>query len=124
MDDVTSIFDRYEEVRHRLPQVGLSAGTTEIASLLDIVGEADAFAFDAFGVLNVGEIPIEGAAERLNQLRARGRQIRILTNSASYDRATTVEKFRGLGLQVTLDEIHTSIEIGRAEGRERGGSQG
>src|SRR3546814_9502137 len=32
MDDVTSIFDRYEEVRHRLPQVGLSAGTTEIAS--------------------------------------------------------------------------------------------
>src|SRR3546814_649856 len=89
MDDVTSIFDRYEEVRHRLPQVGLSAGTTEIASLLDIVGEADAFAFDAFGVLNVGEIPIEGAAERLNQLRARGRQIRILTNSARSEEHTS-----------------------------------
>src|SRR3546814_15951914 len=109
MDDVTSIFDRYEEVRHRLPQVGLSAGTTEIASLLDIVGEPDAFAFDAFGVLNVGELPIEGAAERLNPLRARGRQTRLLTTSASYDRATPAETFRGLAIQVTPSEHTPSL---------------
>ncbi len=36
------------------------------------------------GVLNVGETPIPGAAERLDELRARGCAIRILSNAASY----------------------------------------
>ncbi len=108
MDSVASIFDRYEEVRHRLPHARTEAGTREIDSLLDITGKVDAFVFDAFGVLNVGDVPIPGAAQRLEQLRAGGRAIRILSNAASYDHARAMEKFRKLGMQVAEDEIVTS----------------
>lgn len=108
MDSVASIFERYEDVRHRLPGARSVAGTLDIGSLLDIARQADAFVFDAFGVLNVGDVPIPGASERLDQLRAGGAAIRILSNAASYDHAGAVGKFRKLGMPVAEDEIVTS----------------
>ena len=108
MKDVESIFARYEAVRSRLPKAVRANSTQEIGSLLDAVNDIDAFVFDAFGVLNVGETPIEGAAERLEALRSEGCKIRILTNAASYDRAGAVQKFENLGMRVLPDEIVTS----------------
>lgn len=105
-----SIFDRYQEVRARFPRVTPREGSLEIQSLLDIVDQVDAFVFDAFGVLNVGETLIPGADERLDQLRAHGCAIRILTNAASYDRNGAIAKFKRLGLRVEDDEIITSRE--------------
>lgn len=105
-----SIFDRYEEVRTRFPKVEPRKDSVEIQSLLDICGEVDAFVFDAFGVLNVGETMIPGADKRLDELRARGCAIRILTNAASYDREGAIAKFKRLGLSVEDDEIITSRE--------------
>jgi len=102
------IFDRYEEIRPRLPQVTTQPGTLDITSLLDITDQVDAFVFDAFGVLNVGETLIPGADMRLDQLRARGCAIRILTNAASYDRSGAIAKFKRLGLRVEDYEIITS----------------
>lgn len=108
MQDVETIFRRYEAVHLRLPKAVTAGPSREIASLLDLVGEVDAFVFDAFGVLNVGETLIEGADTRLNELRAKGFQIRILTNAASYDRQRSVQKFLRLGLRVHEHEIITS----------------
>jgi HAD superfamily hydrolase (TIGR01450 family) len=105
-----SIFDRYEEVRARFPDVGAREASLSITSLLDIADQVDAFVFDAFGVLNVGETMIPGADIRLDQLRARGCAIRILTNAASYDREGAIAKFKRLGLHVKDDEIITSRE--------------
>ncbi len=105
-----AIFDRYQEVRSRLPQPSSTPETREIGSLLEITDQIDAFVFDAFGVLNVGETLIEGADKRLDELRVRGAAIRILTNAASYDQAGTIEKFRRLGLGVVDEEIITSRE--------------
>jgi HAD superfamily hydrolase (TIGR01450 family) len=103
-----SIFDRYQEVRARFPEVRAREETLEIKSLLDIADQVDAFVFDAFGVLNVGETMIPGADKRLDQLRERGCAIRILTNAASYDRSGAIAKFKRLGLRVEDDEIITS----------------
>jgi len=105
-----SIFDRYQEVRARFPQVTPRDRSLEIQSLLDITDQVDAFVFDAFGVLNVGETMIPGADTRLDQLRERGCAIRILTNAASYDRSGAIAKFKRLGLRVEDDEIITSRE--------------
>jgi HAD superfamily hydrolase (TIGR01450 family) len=105
-----SIFDRYEEIRDRFPQVKTPEKTKDINSLLDISSQVDAFVFDAFGVLNVGETLISGADRRLNELRDRGCAIRILTNAASYDRSGAIEKFKRLGLHLQDDEIVTSRE--------------
>lgn len=114
MKNADTIFERYEEVRARLPQTPKGQGTVEIASLLDIADQVDAFVFDAFGVLNVGETLIEGADVRLDQLRERGCQIRILTNAASYDRAHAVQKFKRLGVRVRDEEIITSRDAALA----------
>lgn len=105
-----TIFDRYQEVRARFPQVSARKQSLEIRSLLDIADQVDAFVFDAFGVLNVGETMIPGADIRLDQLRERGCAIRILTNAASYDRSGTIAKFKRLGLRLEDDEIITSRE--------------
>lgn len=114
MKTVEEIFNRYEAVRHRLPNASFTASTVEIGSLLDIADQADAFVFDAFGVLNVGEAPIEGASERLDQLRDRGCNIRILSNAASYDHGGALRKFRDLGLGVVSEEIVTSRDAALA----------
>lgn len=114
MDDAAKIFERYEAVRSRLPPVGPAPRTVEIGALLDIAVEADAFVFDAFGVLNVGETPIPGAADRLDELRARGHAIRILTNAASLPHGEAVKKFRRLGMRVAPEEIVTSRDAALA----------
>ncbi|WFE74950.1 HAD-IIA family hydrolase [Roseinatronobacter sp. S2] len=108
MDNVASIFDRYETVRHRMPKARFGATTKAVDSLLDIAPDADAFVFDAYGVLNIGETPIAGAAQRIEQLRAAGKAIRILSNAASYTHDAATEKFCRLGIPVTPDEIVTS----------------
>ncbi len=105
-----SIFDRYQEVRARFPHVMPRDGSLVIQSLMDIADQVDAFVFDAFGVLNVGETMIPGADTRLDQLRERGCEIRILTNAASYDRSGAIAKFKRLGLRMKDEEIITSRE--------------
>lgn len=110
MLDVETIFERYQQIRSRLPAMTGAPLTKEIPSLLDIADDIDAFVFDAFGVLNVGERLIEGADRRIDQLRERDCQIRVLTNAASYDRAGAIEKFERLGLKLADNEIVTSRE--------------
>jgi len=108
MDDAASIFERYHAVRHRLPDAEFGSATIDVDTLLEIAPEVDAFVFDAFGVLNVGEFPIPGAADRLDQLRGAGHSIRILSNAASYNHEGATAKFRKLGMQIAADEIVTS----------------
>lgn len=110
MHTTQSIFNRYEEISERLPRIAAQPKTMDITSLLDITDDIDAFVFDAFGVLNVGETMIPGADQRLDQLHERSCAIRILTNAASYDRASAIEKFKRLGVTVADDEITTSRE--------------
>ena len=101
-------FQRYQEIRHRMPSARTNKPMQDINSLTDISNTVGAFVFDAFGVLNVGETLIKGADERLLELRAQGNHIRILTNAASYDRAGAVSKFERLGLEIDPSEIITS----------------
>lgn len=108
MNTVQDIFDRYQSIRERLPTATFAQSSRVIGSLMDIADEIDAFVFDAFGVLNVGETPIPGAAARLDALRARGCEIRVLSNAASYKHEDAVEKFKRLGIALDAEEISTS----------------
>ncbi len=101
---------RRRNSQHRLPAVASNERTLQIGSLLELEHQVDAFVFDAFGVLNVGETLIPGADRRLDELRALGCAIRILTNAASYDRSRTIAKFKGLGLTEKDEEIIPSRE--------------
>lgn len=105
-------FDRYEAIRSRLPSASARQGAAQLVrNLIEIADEADAFVFDAYGVLNVGLQPIEGAVDCIARLRTMGKAVRVLTNAASLGRAQTVQKFRDLGFDFATEEIISSRDI-------------
>jgi len=102
------VFERYEKIRPRLPQANYPRATSVITSILEISDEMDAFIFDAFGVLNLGNQLISGADYAIKELRSAGKEVRVLTNAASYDKAGAVKKFSDLGVKFKTQEIITS----------------
>nr|WP_321460979.1 HAD hydrolase-like protein [uncultured Cohaesibacter sp.] len=108
-------FDRYEAVRERYPALPALAKDSQtavaIADLGVLTDQFEAFVFDAFGVLNVGETPIAGAYERIEQLRAAGKRVFVLTNAASYCFGQVVSKFERLGFRFRQEELISSRAV-------------
>ena len=104
-------FERYEQVRDRLPQAQFPDTPQKMDTLAEVAPHVDAFVLDAFGVLNVGSTPIPGAVERIAQLRAMDKKLIVLTNAASDDHAFAIAKFKGLGFDFTGEEIITSRDV-------------
>ena len=108
-------YARYEAIRSRLPAAVPPARPPVYgAGLLDTVAEYDGYVFDSFGVLNVGETAIPGAATCLNALRAMGKGICVLTNAASYTSDDAFTKYRRLGLDIRRAEIVSSRDVALA----------
>ena len=93
MLDPIAVFHKYESLRSRLPNFNSSTTTIKINSILEIASEIDVFVFDAFGVLNIGEELIPGADLALEALRNMEKQVRVLTNAASYDKVIAKKNF-------------------------------
>ncbi|WP_420549581.1 HAD-IIA family hydrolase [Curvivirga sp.] len=111
-----NIFSRYEEIRSRLPQMktavtSVSLSPKHVENLGQLTEAFDAFLFDAFGVLNVGEEPIESSVARFAELQALGKEMYILTNSASYQKQDLLTKFHRLGYNLSENNIVSSREI-------------
>ena len=106
--DTTSAFNFYEEIRHRLPAGQFPTQSTQVKGLLELVDDIDVFVFDAFGVLNVGEQPIEGAVQTVAALRDLGKQLFVVTNAASMSLRQACQKFDRLGFDFADEEIVTS----------------
>lgn len=95
-------------MRPRLPGAVFPEHPVRAASLDDLKGEFDAFVFDSFGVLNVGDTPIAGARRRIEALRGDGKQVAILTNAATVPLGSLVQKYTQLGFQFQASEIISS----------------
>lgn len=106
--DTQSAFDYYEAVAHRLPDGHFPASPKRASGLVEIADQFDVFVFDAFGVLNVGGTPIDGAVETIAALRKLGKQVRIITNAATFPKPRTITKFERLGFDFVDHEIYTS----------------
>lgn len=104
-------FDRYEAVRHRMPDAVFPAQTHICSGLLEIAGHFDAFVLDSFGVLNVGETAIPGAVACLAELRALGKRLIVLTNAASYTRDVAVRRYHRLGFDFVAEEVVSSRDV-------------
>ncbi len=101
-------FQRYQQVRARLPRAGRPGKAEHRADLSEVSERFDVFVFDSFGVLNVGGAPIEGAARRIASLRALGKEVMVLTNAARDPLASLPAKYAGLGFDFTAPEIISS----------------
>ncbi|MEM6381973.1 MAG: HAD family hydrolase [Pseudomonadota bacterium] len=104
-------FDRYEQVRHRLPRAAFPAATQECSGLMQIADHFDAFLLDSFGVLNVGETAINGAVDCLSALKASGKRLIVLTNAASYTLETAVQRYHRLGFDFQPEEVISSRDV-------------
>ncbi|MDO4642898.1 MAG: HAD-IIA family hydrolase [Cardiobacteriaceae bacterium] len=102
-------YNQLEAIRNRLPTfhpTGKAPQTTD--NILSIAEYYDAYWFDAFGVLNVGGQAIAGAISAVEQLRARDKQVFVLSNAASVSKPNMVKRFAGLGFDFSAEEIVTS----------------
>ena len=111
---VSDAFARYEAIRCRLPTMRGGQPSRQAPDLMSVAEEFDGFLFDSFGVLNVGETAIPGAAACLSALRRAGKRICILTNAASYPADTALSKYRRMGLDVRREEIVSSRDVALA----------
>ena len=106
--DAASAVARYIAVAPRLPEASFPDASVRRAHLGELVDEIDCFVLDGFGVLNVGASAVPGAAERVAELRAGGRGVRVLTNGASFPTTVTLEKYARWGIEFADDEVVSS----------------
>jgi glycerol-1-phosphatase len=108
--DAARAFEAYLSVRHRLPDTTFPANWQTADTLGDIAAPFDLILLDAYGVLNVGETPVPGAAERIAALRAAGKAVMVISNSAAYPKQRMMQRYIRLGFDFTPDEVVTSRE--------------
>jgi HAD superfamily hydrolase (TIGR01458 family) len=75
---------------------------------------------DIDGVLHVGDEPIDGAHEAVDQLRELAAGVRFVTNTTSRSRRAVVEQLRRLGFAVDEAEVLTPAALAVSRCRERG----
>lgn len=74
---------------------------------------------DLDGTLYVGDQVIPGTPDALQQLRARGYQLRFLTNTTTRSQAQLLTQLRAMGFSLTQDELISAPAAARLELRAR-----
>ncbi|MBU4530521.1 MAG: HAD hydrolase-like protein [Alphaproteobacteria bacterium] len=106
--DAVWAFTEYEAVRHRLPAMRPVSKSVHADHLDAIADQFDVFLLDAFGVLNIGETAIPGVVERVNGLRARGKQVLVVTNAAGYPSSVLHARYHRLGYSFATEDVVSS----------------
>ena len=70
-----------------------------------------ALLLDLDGVLYVEDVPVPGAREALERLRAAGLALRFVTNTTAHSRPATLEKLRRLGFPLEEGELVTPAAL-------------
>lgn len=111
---LAAAWTRYESIRGRLPSVARQGACRPAADLSAVAGDYDGFIFDSFGVLNVGDTAIPGAAACLDALRAADKPFCVLTNAASHDVDGALAKYRRMKLDIRREQVISSRDIALA----------
>ncbi len=108
MTDTNWAFAQYENVRKRLPLSVAQGACKRVPNLGALADEFDVFLLDAYGVLNVGNTPIEGAPARVAALQAMGKRALVLTNGASFPASDRLPKYRHYGFDFAAEDVISS----------------
>ena len=106
--DAVWALQQYEAVRSLLPAARMPKKSAHAENLEEIADLFDAFLLDAFGVLNVGDAAIAGAAQRVQMLKDMGKQVLVLTNGACFPAEKALKKFLAFGVPLELTDIVSS----------------
>ena len=102
--DAVWALQQYEAVRSLLPAARMPKESVHAENLEKIADLFDAFFLDAFGVLNVGDTAIAGAAQRVQMLKDMGKDILVLTNGACFPAEKALKKFLAFGVPLELTD--------------------
>ena len=106
------LLQAYEAERALWPALPRLGHREQVVAGLDALrGHYDAFLFDAFGVLNVGQRAIAGSAEALATLRRAGVPFRIVSNAASISKPALVARYRAMGFDLSVADWITSRDV-------------
>ena len=106
--DTVWALQQYEAIRFLLPTARMPKKSIHVENLAEIADLFDVFLLDAFGVLNVGDAVIAGAAQRVQMLKNMGKHVLVLTNGACFPAEKALKKFRGFGIPLELTDIVSS----------------
>ena len=106
--DAVWALQQYEAIRSVLPVAHMPKKSVHAENLEEIADLFDAFLLDAFGVLNVGDTAIAGAAQRAQMLKDMGKDVLVLTNGACFPAEQALKKFLGFGVPLELTDIVSS----------------
>ena len=106
--DAVWALQQYEAVRPLLPAARMPKKFVHAENLEEIADLFDAFLLDAFGVLNVGDAAISGAAQRVQILKDMGKHVLVLTNGACFPAEKALKKFLSFGVPLELTDIVSS----------------
>lgn len=104
----SAIFEHYLAMPGRLPKTNRIGAALGVSGIVELADHYDAFVFDAFGVLNVGNTAIPGATAAVAELQSRGKAVYILTNAATQPRPQLLAKFAHLGFTILPEQIVSS----------------
>ena len=106
--DAVWALQQYEAIRSVLPVAHMPKKSVHAENLEEIADLFDAFLLDAFGVLNVGDTAIAGAAQRAQMLKDMGKEVLVLTNGACFPAEQALKKFLSFGVPLELTDIVSS----------------
>ncbi|SDY34017.1 HAD-IIA family hydrolase [Citreimonas salinaria] len=102
--------EAYLSIRHRLPGATPGGAPSHHDTLEHVAGPFDVILLDSYGVLNVGESPVPGSADRIAAMRAAGKTVMVVSNSAGYPKRMLMQRYARLGFDFAPEEVATSRE--------------
>ena len=101
----------YEYLRSRIampkPQMKVPAPQYH-QRLFDILPHFDALLLDGYGVLNIGDEAVTGAADLLNHAAQNGIEVIVVTNGASKPSSVIATRYRAMGIPIEDNQIVSS----------------
>jgi len=104
LNDVMAIYQALQPLMP-VPQNG---GCQLATRLLDILAEFDGLVLDGYGVINIGDGPIDGIAELFDAAASMAKPVLVLTNGASFSSARAFAKYQQWQLPIARDDVLSS----------------
>lgn len=101
----------YRRAEIRLPAKPPVVAPRRIADAAAIADRFDLFVLDAWGVLNIADQPIAGAAAAVARLRAQGKRLLVLSNDGTREPEAAAARHRRRGFDFAPGEILPGIAL-------------
>jgi glycerol 3-phosphatase-2 len=105
--ELNDVIEIYQALRPAMP-LGKMGKAKPASRLIDLLDEFDGLVLDGYGVINVGDSPIDGIATLLDAAAGRDKPVLILTNGGSFSAEHTWKKYQDWRLPIARDDVISS----------------